>query len=141
MTTDIVLATDGSDHSQRAARHIIGADLLPAGGTIHVVHVALRLPPHVSRYIDAQAAQAWYDEEAEDALNPMMDLLQAAGKRCLAVPLIGSAAQEIVRYADSVDAGVIVMGVRGRGAFMDAVVGSVASRVLALSKRPVLLVP
>lgn len=42
--------------------------------------------------------------------------------------------------AKSVGADAIVMGTHGRGSFFDAVLGSVAGRVLALAPCPVIMV-
>ncbi len=63
-----------------------------------------------------------------------------AGVSHVAESLIGFAPQEITRYAEEVDAHMIVMGAHGRGVLLDAVIGSVAGRVLALTQRPVLLI-
>jgi nucleotide-binding universal stress UspA family protein len=54
--------------------------------------------------------------------------------------LQGSAAHEIVRLADAVDADVIVMGSRGRGAVAGVLLGSVSQAVLHGTKRSVLIV-
>jgi nucleotide-binding universal stress UspA family protein len=140
MAKDIVLATDGSIYSQQAARFIAEGGLLPKGGSVHVVHVSISLPPHVTRYLEAQAVQDWYDEEAAKAIDPTVAVLREAGVPFVTKSLAGAAAQEIVQYADSVDAHMIVMGAHGRGMLIDAVIGSVAGRVLSLSSRPVLLV-
>jgi nucleotide-binding universal stress UspA family protein len=138
---DIVLATDGSDFSQQAARTIVLAGLLPDGGTVHVVYVVAPLPAHAMRYLNRETVQDWYADEAAKALEPAAAVLEAAGVACVTQSLVGAAAQEIVRYADAIDARMIVMGAHGRGMVLDAVIGSVAGRVLSFAKRPVLLVP
>ena len=52
----------------------------------------------------------------------------------------GNPADEIVAYADSIDADLIVVGSRGRGAVAGALLGSVSQGVLSESRRPVLVV-
>ncbi|HWT24328.1 MAG TPA: universal stress protein, partial [Solirubrobacteraceae bacterium] len=47
----------------------------------------------------------------------------------------------LLDLADELDAGVIVMGSRGRSAFAAALLGSVSSGVLHHAARPVLVVP
>jgi nucleotide-binding universal stress UspA family protein len=53
----------------------------------------------------------------------------------------GHAAKSILNHADEIDAGIIVMGSNGHGVIGDILLGSVADKVVRLSKRPVLLVP
>jgi len=52
-----------------------------------------------------------------------------------------SPAEEIVRYAEEIDADLVVLGTRGFGAIRRALIGSVASMVGRLAPCPVLLVP
>jgi nucleotide-binding universal stress UspA family protein len=140
MAKDIVLATDGSAYSLEAARYIVKSGLLPDGGVVRVLHVMANLPARVSRFVDAGAIQDWYGEESAKVLDPTADVLRQAGVPHVVESRIGFAPQEITRYADEVDAHMIVMGSHGRGVLLDAVIGSVAGRVLALTHRPVLLI-
>jgi nucleotide-binding universal stress UspA family protein len=53
---------------------------------------------------------------------------------------VGHPVEQITRYADAVDAGLLVTGTRGAGFFRGVVVGSTAERVAKRSSRPVLMV-
>ena len=54
--------------------------------------------------------------------------------------LRGEPADEIVAFADVIDADLIVVGSRGHGAFTSALLGSVSRGVLREARRPVLVV-
>lgn len=54
--------------------------------------------------------------------------------------LRGDTVDEIVAYADSLDADLIVVGSRGHGTLASTLLGSVSRGVLGESKRPVLIV-
>jgi nucleotide-binding universal stress UspA family protein len=54
--------------------------------------------------------------------------------------LRGETADEIVAYADTIDADLIVVGSRGHGAIASALLGSVSRGVLHEARRPVLVV-
>src|SRR5690606_1749355 len=140
MAKDIVLATDGSAYSLQAARFIAQSRLLPDGGVVRVLHVAASLPARVSHCVDAATIRDWYKDESAKVLDPTAGILREAGVPYTAEFRIGFAPQEITQYADEVDAHMIVMGAHGRGVLLDAVIGSVAGRVLALTQGPRLLI-
>ncbi len=54
--------------------------------------------------------------------------------------LSGDPVDEIVAHAVSLDADLIVLGSRGRGAFASALLGSTSRGVIAEARRPVLVV-
>lgn len=137
---DIVLATDGSPYSVEAARFIHQGKLLPDGGKVHVVHVSTPLTSRVASFVGKQVVDDWHADESAKAIDPVAEVLSAASVPYDTHAIVGQAPTEIVNLANKVNAKMIVMGAHGRGAFLDAVIGSVAGRVLTLSKCPVLLV-
>ena len=54
--------------------------------------------------------------------------------------VIGHVSEEIVKFAAAGKYDLIVMGSKGRSGLADLLIGSVAQRVLATAKQPVLLV-
>lgn len=137
---DIILATDGSVYSVEAARFVHEGNLLPEGGKVHVVHVSAPLSSRVAGFVGKQIIDDWHADESAKAIEPVAEVLSAAGVPYETHAVVGQAANEIVNLAERLNAKMIVMGAHGRGAFLDAVVGSVAGRVVSLSKCPVLLV-
>jgi nucleotide-binding universal stress UspA family protein len=54
--------------------------------------------------------------------------------------LYGDPADKICQYADAIDADLVVIGTRGRGALRAALLGSVSEKVVRNCKRSVLVV-
>lgn len=137
---NIVLATDGSAYSDAAARFVAGRELLREDVCAHVVHCVPEVSGEVKSYIDKDDIEAWHAEENAKLMKSVIDILQAGGVQTVCHGLVGFAPERIVAYAQSVDAEAIIMGTHGRGAFLDAILGSVASRVIAHAPCPVILV-
>jgi len=75
-----------------------------------------------------------------DILQPAIDAAKSAGVRFKSEVLAGSTAPTIVKRAEELDCIGIVMGTRGMGAIGNLVMGSVATKVVHLTKLPVTLV-
>lgn len=136
----ILIATDGSPSAREAVEfglelaaeqdavptfvHVVPAvDVLPGGGfgvttaRVHDVTETDRAPLE-------EAAEI----AAEHGIHARSRLLQ------------GNPVDEIVAHADTIDADLIVIGSRGHGAFLNALLGSVSRGVLHEARRPVLVV-
>lgn len=133
----VVAAIDGSDHTRKVVEAAIGfAD----GSDIHFVYVS---PTYVYPYTmpdmislgDAVDFDAIRQAEAAAVWEAAGALPEAATR----VSLRGSPSSTIVEYADSVDADLIVIGSRGRGAFGSLLLGSVSHGVVHGSTRNVLI--
>ena len=136
----IVLATDGSPFSDAAARFIADGRLLQPGFTVHVVHVSPDVTGQVRAFVSKETIDAWHTEASDKAMGSVCAILEAAKVPFERHALHGFAPDKIVGYAKSIQASAIVMGTHGRGSFFDAVLGSVAGRVLAQSDCPVVMV-
>lgn len=85
-----------------------------------------------------EAVARYYAEESDAALEGAVKLLQGRGIPFAIEKCVGEPADEIVRRADAGAFDLIVMGTHGHTALANLVLGSVASKVLARSKVPVL---
>lgn len=128
------------DQSDVAPRVVAAAKELASSAKSEVWVLHLREREVLGR---AKVDPAETKNEAHTALSDAVVDLQSAGINAhgqVRETLYGQAAKEIVSDADEVDAGVIVMGSRGRSDLAGLVLGSVAHKVIHLSNRPVLVV-
>ena len=128
------------DHSEISARVLAAArDLASLSkGKVWVLH--LREKEVIAQMGDVPSES---DAEADQAVREGVDLLRQAGIDAegeVRQTTFGHAAREIVADAKEHDAGVIIMGSRGRGDFAGALLGSTAHKVIHLADRPVLVI-
>lgn len=135
-----MLATDGSAYADAAARCIADRKLFTEDMRVHVLHCAPEVSGEVETFLGHAEVAAWHQEESDKAMASAIGILSKAGVPFEAHGLVGFPPERIVQYSRSVQAAAIVMGSHGRGAFVDAVLGSVANRVLARAGCPVILV-
>jgi nucleotide-binding universal stress UspA family protein len=136
---NILLALDGSDHSDHAIP--IARDLAKeAGGTIDVVHVREIMllarsgpkPAHADEPDTVAKVHAQVDE-----------LVKAGAKATLHAPAtaVGGPAHVIAEIAKDNGSDLIVLGTRGHSAVAGLLLGSVTQRLLHIAPCPVLAVP
>jgi nucleotide-binding universal stress UspA family protein len=79
-------------------------------------------------------------EADREPLDEALALAEEAGVPASTTLLRGDPVDEIVAYADTIDADLIVVGSRGHGALASALLGSVSRGILGEARRPVLVV-
>lgn len=136
----LVLATDGSSYSDAAARCIADKTLFGDDVSVHVVHCMPDLSGDIKSLVGKAEVDAWYAEESAGAMRSVCAILADAGVPFEQHALVGFAPDRIVHHATAAGAAAIVMGSHGRGVFVEAIVGSVAGRVVAHAACPVVLV-
>jgi nucleotide-binding universal stress UspA family protein len=138
----ILIATDGSQAALQAvelglelaeehAAQVTFVHVAPAADVLPVAGFALAGPVSVPHELD---------EHDREALDAALELAEQRGVPALTRLLAGSAARQIVAYADEIDADLIVIGSRGLGSLEGALLGSVSRKVLRDATRPVLIV-
>jgi nucleotide-binding universal stress UspA family protein len=131
----IVVPYDFSAEARAAVE--LGLTLAETNAHLHVVHVLFPLPvtePGVLwETIDDQTRADHVRTEMRNELS-FLDLENVH----FAVK-IGSPGAEIADFAESIDAGLIVIPSHGRSGFKRLLLGSVAERVARLAKCPVLV--
>jgi len=136
-----LVATDGSAHSQAALEGFVSRlAWFKQAPTVELVTVHPAIPyGRAAAWAGHEAVEKYYAEESDAALKPAIELLKARGVAFQPVKLVGDPAAAIVKHAQASGCDLVVMGTHGQGAVANLVMGSVATKVLALSKVPVLL--
>lgn len=140
----ILLAADGSPYTIKAAEFLVANfDWFKESPELHVVHAKLPIPIPEGRaaaVVGREAVDNYYREEAGAALAPAENVLKKHSVPFKGGYVIGDIAQQLNAYAKENGIDLIVMGTHGHGALKNLVMGSVATKVLALASIPVLLV-
>lgn len=134
----ILLAVDGSTYSEKAvelAKHLA----MVGNEEVVVAHVTELLPARFQTYpgLDYE-----HDQETIELAKGYVADLEEAGIKAraeLRSAQYGGIARILTNMAEDLDAGLIVMGSHGRGDLTALLLGSVAHKVLHLTKRPVLI--
>jgi nucleotide-binding universal stress UspA family protein len=137
--TKILLATDGSRDAKLALRTAV--DL--ANSTKSELHVVTVAPGHPSYDIRRPEVVDDLRERAENILEDQTKKIEQAGGEVAQKHLRVSErhrADQIVRVAQDIGAGLIVMGSRGLGGIRRALMGSVSDSVVRHAHCPVLVV-
>jgi nucleotide-binding universal stress UspA family protein len=135
--TTILLATDGSREAQLAAA--TAADLASrTDSELHLIHVGELRPTFLAQ---TELEPAQLERQARELLDEQVRRVEEAGGTVEEGHLrLGRADEEIVDLAQSIGAGMIVMGSRGRGRIRRALMGSVSESVVRHAHCPVTIV-
>jgi nucleotide-binding universal stress UspA family protein len=145
--TKILLATDGSEEAQLALSTAVD-QANSTNSELHLVTVGPWNPD--PSYATHEASYRWqtYEEviealgkEAQQILDEQVKKIEEAGGTVQeAYVRRGQKDQEIVRLAEEIGAGLIVIGSRGRAGVRRALMGSVSDSVVRHAHCPVLVV-
>lgn len=137
----ILIAADGSKYTQKAVDYLV-QNRAQFGGQpeIQLVHVRTPLPGRAAAALGRAAVNKYYDEETRKALGAAMRSLDKAKLEYNVVPRVGDPGTEIANYATKGRFTLVVMGSHGHGQLATLALGSVASKVLAQCKTPLLII-
>ena len=137
----ILAPVDGSSYTKRMLAYVAAHDdWLGGQHSYTVLNVQAAVPPRAAAVIDKADLKAYYETEAEKVFKPIRTFFSKQGIQAQYVAKIGNAAEVIAQQADKGGYDLVVLGSHGQSALLNLVMGSVATKVIANCKLPVLLV-
>lgn len=139
---NILLAVDGSASSTKVVDALASyVGHLREMPKIHVLYVHLPIPiGFATKHVAKEIVDSYYHDEGQAIAGPVVERLIKCGIPAVSHVRVGSPGETIAHAAKDLQCDAIWMGTHGRGAVTQALLGSVAARVVALSQIPVTLV-
>lgn len=142
--TTILLATDGSDEASRATEAAVEL-CRDTGSEMHIVYVlptpAQMIGHHLYSSEIRDSLIGGAERDAETFLKEQASRIGSDGGKVAETHLrSGDPDKEILRLAEALGVGLIVIGSRGLGAISRALLGSVSDSVVRHAHCPVLIV-
>ena len=137
----VLLAADGSKYTKKALAFLVNHEsLVNINDELFVLNVQIQVPGRVTTMLGSAEVAAYHREEGAKVLDPIRKFLDkhALNYRCASV--VGHPVEEILKAGVKEKSHLIVMGTRGQGLIGQALIGSVAQRVVSDCDIPVLLV-
>ncbi|MFP9062244.1 universal stress protein [Natrialbaceae archaeon A-chndr2] len=139
MFNSLLVATDGSEPSQRAIDHAVNlASRLEV--PLHAIAVLESRTEYDSAIVDPEVVRAQQERQAQAALETVETAASEQGISVVTVRREGIPHEEILTYAEERDIETLVVGARGRSAFRGALLGSTVDALVRQSPRPVVVV-
>lgn len=137
----ILIATDGSEYTKRSVEY--GIELAKStGAKLYAIYVFdTRAYDSLPESAPIEYAYLLLRQEGEVATEYVADRARAIGLEAEKIITEGHPADEIIKYAEKNSIDLIVMGTFGKGGVNRLLMGSVANKVVRISKIPVLVVP
>jgi nucleotide-binding universal stress UspA family protein len=141
--TQILLATDGSDESALATEAATELSR-ETGSEVHLVYVlptpAQLIGHHLYPDETRESVIGGAERDAENFLKEQAEKINSDGGKVVETHLrSGEPDKEILRAAESLGVGLIVMGSRGLGTISRMLIGSISDSVVRHAHCPVLV--
>lgn len=137
----ILVAVDGSPYTKRMLAYLAAHDeWLGETHQYTVVHAVPAVPPRAAAVLDKEVLKTYYQDEADKVLKTIRTFFTKQRIKAEFISKIGPAADSIAVLADKGKFDLVIMGSHGHNTLGNLVLGSVATKVMAHCKTPVLLV-
>lgn len=143
------LAVDGSDYSLPAVDYVIKhRAMFGSKAEFTLINAvpdfsSITMPSRAGVPLETMSqdeVRQVQEKAFEEAVTPSLKHFLNAGIECKTACVYGNPGDAISKYADEQNLDLIVMGTHGYGNFQAAVLGSCASRIAAVSRRPLLII-
>lgn len=137
----ILVAVDGSEFTRRMVAYWAAhEEWLGPQHSYTVLTAVPPVPPRAAAALDRELLQSYYADEGEKVFHPLRIFLDKQGLAATFLSKTGHVADTIAKTATEGDFDLLMMGSHGHSELGNLVLGSVATRVMAHCKTPVLLV-
>lgn len=136
----ILIPTDGSEHSLRAAEYAISIAKLVNAQILVVFVVDDFVLDQMAKITEREVAERNLKQDGKGYVNYVLSLAEKAGLNASSLIVEGQPFERIVHIAKDVNADLIVMGTYGRRGADRILIGSVSERVIGYAPCPVLVV-
>ncbi len=136
----ILVPTDGSDHSIRAAEYAIGIAKVHEAQIMVVYVVDEIVIDQFSKSAERECIESELKNDGKRFVNYAVELAEREGVKATSMLVKGRPFEQIVNIAKGLNIDLIVMGTYGGRGADRILMGSVAERVIEYSTCPVLVV-
>ncbi|OIP15393.1 MAG: universal stress protein UspA [Comamonadaceae bacterium CG_4_9_14_3_um_filter_60_33] len=136
----ILLAVDGSPYTKKMLAYLAANEMFSPNNEYTAFTAQIMLPSQARAALGKDLVAKYYEDEGEKVMAPVSKFLERHGVKAKSSWKTGSPGELIAKMADEGKFDLVVMGSHGHGALVNLVVGSVATKVLASCKVPVLIV-
>ena len=138
----MLVAIDESEQAQRVLDKVVEVAAAMPSADIHLVNVQHEpvVYGEIALYLSAERARELVLQAGQRIVDAATDRLRQQGVAVASEVLLGEAAAAIAERGEKLGCNLIVMGTRGMGSVANLILGSVTTKVVHLTKIPILLV-
>ena len=136
----IMIPTDGSEHSVRAAEYGISIAKTVGAQVLTFFVVDDFVLDQMAKITEREAAERELKEDGKGYVNYIVGMATKEGVSSSALIAEGRPFEQIVHFAKDLNVDLIVMGTYGRRSAEKILIGSVAERVIEYASCPVLVI-
>jgi len=136
----ILVPTDGSDYSMRAAEYGIGIAKMLSAQILVVYVIDEVVINQISKATESDSVERELKENGQHYVNYVLGLAEKVGVKSSSLLVKGRPYEQIVHLARELSIDLVVMGTYGRRGADRVLIGSVAERVIEYAPCPVLVI-